>query len=229
MRKIRDCLNEEAEKREKLENQYEELKENYDDLIRRVGDVEKKLSNSMVSGQGLQALYEGSNIMVSPLKLALVNLSDWRSCVNNLITLLFSVSEIYQRTAIGTKSNEGSPKEAIDKTKLAAIYSFVKIKFQDFYEANKVKDRWKSMINDVINKKLGCYNRHFNYLVQKYTISLSGEEEQLNQIKEYSISSIDKSILEDYKIFSNDPSRFLALNRPLNSNDEEQQREEEEQ
>lgn len=105
-----------------LESQNAELSETLGTLKAENAELHEKLAavtnqlddqqSAGASATGMVPLCEKApTVMVNPLKLALCESDEWSSCVNKLVTCVFTVSEIYRRNVRGGKATVSVPEK----------------------------------------------------------------------------------------------------------------------
>ena len=184
---------------------------------------------------GMSPLYPESSTLVNSRKLEFCNISgDWRIFSAKLVTCIFSVSDIYRRNVNGGQSKNNNNRAGhsnlpdghaddghgdemaidacklrIDRDKLNELYQAVRLKFPDLVNENAKRDRWKSMVNSILNHKLGCLNRHFNELIKNH---YSPD----NRTNRYPINKEDRYEFAEYQLYLDNPAKFQELNEAIN-------------
>lgn len=99
----------------------------------------------------------------------------------------------------------------LDVIKLFEIYKCIELKYQDFYNSNKAKNKYRSMINDGLNSKLGNLNRYFQQLKRNF------ELEDESKTYKYSLTKDDKLLLRDLKEYEENPTLFNELDLQIDN------------
>ena len=99
----------------------------------------------------------------------------------------------------------------LDVIKLFEIYKCIELKYQDFYNSNKAKNKYRSMINDGLNSKLGNLNRYFQQLQRNF------EFEDESKTYKYSLTKDDKLLLRDLKEYEENPTLFNELDLQIDN------------
>lgn len=161
-------------------------------------------------------LYPGSNLLVDSTKLVFCESSDWSTWTNRIVSVVFDVDEIYRHNVLGGKPKEKKGEQIteddckikLDEFKLSEIYKSIQVKFPSFVEDHKEKNKWKSMVNSVLNLKLGAINRYFKQMRDNF-----GSE---NISNDYVLPRDDSSNLKSLSIYSNNPNLFKELDAKIN-------------
>ena len=88
-------------------------------------------------------------------------------------------------------------------------------KFPSFYTENAKNDKWKSLINGVLQTKLGKLNRYFKQL------KLNFNREDSQKISKYTITKDDEFLISDLDEYVKNPQLFFELDNQLFNEDED--------
>lgn len=162
------------------------------------------------------SLYEGSSLMVNSEKIHFCNATDWSTWINKIVSIVFDVDEIYRQNVYGGRPK---PKKGqvisnddlilkLNEEKLAEIYKSVQAKFPEFYEVNKTKKKWITLVNSTLNTKLCSLNRYFKQVRDNFKAE--------NPTNVYSLPKDDVVNLRSIKNYIKNPLLFKELDNKIN-------------